>query len=239
MLTFEKVQQGNFELVYKIPKEVGQRYEELTSFYRGRDFNKEIESYIESFVNDFRSFVTTENEKALDERLVKYNKLVVELRTNILKATTIPSVMISGGANYPTIKKKRELDRIHELERELYANDGKHERFLDNTRKMFDPVLIEQRENVEAKRKAKAKEEGWQAFYSELEHEEIAGYGIDLEDNRIYIVTNGKPSEDIRGLLKSAAMRWSPKNKRWQRILTENAIRAIENKILIPLELSE
>ncbi|HCE11410.1 MAG TPA: hypothetical protein DEQ24_01290, partial [Enterococcus sp.] len=134
---------------------------------------------------------------------------------------------------------KRELDRIHELERELYGNDGKHERFLDNTRKMFDPVLIEQRENVEAKRKAKAKEEGWQAFYSELEHEEIAGYGIDLEDNRIYIVTKGKPSEDIRGLLKSAAMRWSPKNKRWQRILTENAIRAIENKILIPLELSE
>lgn len=239
MLTFEKVQQGNFELVYKIPKEVGQRYEELTSFYRGRDFNKEIESYIESFVNDFRSFVTPENEKALDERLVKYNKLVVELRTNILKATTIPSVMISGGANYSTRKKKRELDRIHELERELYANDGKHERFLDNTRKMFDPVLIEQRENVEAKRKAKAKEEGWQAFYSELEHEEIAGYGIDLEENRIYIVTNGKPSEDIRGLLKSAAMRWSPKNKRWQRILTENAIRAIENKILIPLKLSE
>ncbi|MEW3521213.1 hypothetical protein AB1I60_08485 [Enterococcus entomosocium] len=239
MLTFEKVQQGNFELVYKIPKEVGQRYEELTSFYRGRDFNKEIESYIESFVNDFRSFVTPENEKALDERLVRYNKLVVELRTNILKATTIPSVMISGGANYPTRKKKRELDRIHELERELYSNDGKHERFLDNTRKMFDPVLIEQRENVDAKRKAKAKEEGWQAFYSELEHEEIAGYGIDLEDNRIYIVTNGKSSEDIRGLLKSAAMRWSPKNKRWQRILTENAIRAIENKILIPLELSE
>lgn len=239
MLTFEKVQQGNFELVYKIPKEVGQRYEELTSFYRGRDFNKEIESYIESFVNDFRSFVTPENEKALDERLVEYNKLVVELRTNILKGTTIPSVMISGGANYPTGKKKREIDRIHELERELYGNDGKHERFLDNTRKMFDPVLIEQRENVEAKRKAKAQEEGWQAFYSELEHEEIAGYGIDLEDNRIYIVTNGKPSEDIRGLLKSAAMRWSPKNKRWQRILTENAIRAIENKILIPLELSE
>lgn len=239
MLTFEKVQQGNFELVYKIPKEVGQRYEELTSFYRERDFNKEIEGYIESFVNEFRSFVTPENEKALDERLVKYNKLVVELRTNILKGTTIPSVMISGSANYPTRKKKRELDRIHELERELYGNDGKHERFLDNTRKMFDPVLIEQRENVEAKRKAKAQEEGWQAFYSELEHEEIAGYGIDLEDNRIYIVTNGKPSEDLRDLLKSAAMRWSSKNKRWQRILTENAIRAIENKILIPLELSE
>ncbi len=238
MLTFEKVQQGNFELVYKIPKEVGQRYEELTSFYRGRDFNKEIESYIESFVNDFRSFVTPENEKALDERLVKYNKLVVELRTNILKATTIPSVMISGGANYPTRRKNKELDRIHELERELYGQDGKHERFLDNTRKMFDPVLIEQREKLEEKRKERAEQEGWQTFYSEFDHEEIIGYGIDLEDNRIYIVTNGKPSDEIRSLLKSAAMRWSPKNKRWQRILTENAIRAIENKILNPLGLS-
>lgn len=146
--------------------------------------------------------------------------------------------MISGGANYPTRRKNKELDRIHELERELYGQDGKHERFLDNTRKMFDPVLIEQREKLKEKRKERAEQEGWQTFYSEFDHEEIIGYGIDLEDNRIYIITNGKPSDEIRSLLKSVAMRWSPKNKRWQRILTENAIRAIENKILNPLGLS-
>ncbi|MFZ7302003.1 hypothetical protein ACLSY4_16675 [Enterococcus gallinarum] len=42
MLTFENVLNGRIELVYQIPKEVGERYEELTSFDRGRDFNLEI-----------------------------------------------------------------------------------------------------------------------------------------------------------------------------------------------------
>ncbi len=36
-LSFRSVIERNFELVYKIPKEVGERYEELTSFSRGRN----------------------------------------------------------------------------------------------------------------------------------------------------------------------------------------------------------
>ena len=35
-LNFKSVIERNFELVYKIPKEVGERYEELTSFDKGR-----------------------------------------------------------------------------------------------------------------------------------------------------------------------------------------------------------
>lgn len=238
MLTFEEVKQGNYDLDYKIPEEVGKRYEELTSFYRGRDFNKEVKEYMESFVNEFQSFITPENEDALNERLVKYNKLVVELKVNILKATKIPSIMISGAGNFPVAKKERELDRIHEIQGELYGYDGKHERFLENTRKMFDPVFIKQREKLETKRKDTAEEEGWQTFYLKFDHEEIAGYGFDLENNRIYIVTNGKPSDEIRKMLKDAALRWSPKNKRWQRILTKNAIRSVKVNIILPLKLT-
>ena len=39
-LTFKSVESGDFDLIYTIPLEIGQRYEELTSFNRGRDFNR-------------------------------------------------------------------------------------------------------------------------------------------------------------------------------------------------------
>lgn len=238
-LTFENVLKKNFELVYEIPKEVGERYEKLTSFSRGRDFNKEIRDYISDFVDRFSEFLTQENEQQLNERLVKYNKLIVELKSNILRATTIPSVMICGPANYPSRKKQKEEERIHQLESELYSNTGKHARFIENSRKMFDPVLIDQREIIQKKRKETANENGWVTFYKEIDHEEILGYGMDLEGDRIYITTNGKPSDEIRALLKKAALRWSPKNQRWQRILTVNAINSINRNVMNQLELPE
>ncbi len=231
-LNFRSVIERNFELVYKIPKEVGERYEELTSFDKGRDFNKEIREYVISFVEQFSEFLTPENERQFNERLVNYNKLVVELKTNILQATTIPSVMICGPANYPTRRKQKEEERIYQLESELYSNNGKHARFIENTRKMFDPVLIDQKIEIDKKRKKKAEEKGWKDFYKELNHEELAGYGFDVENNRLYLVTHGKPSDDVRALLKKAALRWSPRNKRWQRILTVNAINSVNRNVM-------
>ncbi|EME3514247.1 hypothetical protein SBN26_002080 [Enterococcus faecium] len=238
-LNFRSVIERNFELVYKIPKEVGERYEELTSFDKGRDFNKEIREYVISFVEQFSEFLTPENERQFNERLVNYNKLVVELKTNILQATTIPSVMICGPANYPTRKKQKEEERIYQLESELYSNNGKHARYIENTRKMFDPVLIDQKIEIDKKRKEKAEEKGWKDFYKELNHEELAGYGFDVENNRLYLVTHGKPSDDVRALLKKAALRWSPRNKRWQRILTVNAINSVNRNVMNQLELPE
>ena len=238
-LNFRSVIERNFELVYKIPKEVGERYEELTSFDKGRDFNKEIREYVISFVEQFSEFLTPENERQFNERLVNYNKLVVELKTNILQATTIPSVMICGPANYPTRKKQKEEERIYQLESELYSNNCKHARYIENTRKMFDPVLIDQKIEIDKKRKEKAEEKGWKDFYKELNHEELAGYGFDVENNRLYLVTHGKPSDDVRALLKKAALRWSPRNKRWQRILTVNAIDSVNRNVMNQLELPE
>ena len=238
-LTFKNVLSRNFDLEYEIPREVGEHYESLVSFNRGYDFNKEIRQYVINFAKQFSEFLTLENEQQLNERLVKYNKLVVELKTNILKATTIPSVMICGPANYPTRRKQKEEERIYRLESELYSPDGKHSRFIENTRKMFDPVLIEQKIELEKKRKERAEEKGWQDFYTELEHDELAGYGFDVENDRLYIETHGKPSDEIRALLKKAALRWSSKNQRWQRILTVNAINSVNRNVMNQLGLPE
>jgi hypothetical protein len=40
---------------------------------------------------------------------------------------------------------------------------------------------------------------------------------------RLQLIFDGKPSEDIRDILKSHAFRWSPSNEAWQRQLTNNA----------------
>lgn len=238
-LTFRNVISRNFDLEYEIPREVGERYESLISFNRGYDFNKEIREYVISFVEQFSEFLTPENERQFNERLVNYNKLVVELKTNILKATTIPSVMICGPANYPTRKKQKEEERIYHLESELYSNNGKRTRFIENTRKMFDPVLIDQKLEIDKKRKERAAEKGWEGFYKEVNHDELAGYGFDVENNRLYLVTHGKPSDDVRTLLKKAALRWSPRNKRWQRILTVNAINSVNRNVMNGLGLPQ
>ncbi|PQF44927.1 hypothetical protein [Enterococcus faecium] len=238
-LTFKNVISKNFDLEYEIPREVGEHYESLVSFNRSYDFNKEIREFVISFVEQFSEFLTPENEQQLNERLVNYNKLVVELKTNILQATTIPSVMICGPANYPTRKKQKEEERIYQLESELYSKNGKHARYIENTRKMFDPVLIDQKIEIDKKRKEKAEEKGWKDFYKELNHEELAGYGFDVENNRLYLVTHGKPSDDVRALLKKAALRWSPRNKRWQRILTVNAINSVNRNVMNGLGLPQ
>ena len=118
-LTFKAVESGNFDLVYTIPLEVGQRYEELTSFNRGRDFNSEVKTYMTGFVKRFKHCLTSENEQALNERLVKYNKLVVDLRTDILQSVKIPSIMICGGSNYPARKKNENFTLMKENMRNL------------------------------------------------------------------------------------------------------------------------
>lgn len=44
-------------------------------------------------------------------------------------------------------------------------------------------------------------------------------------ENRLQILFDDIPGEDLRHSLKSYGFRWSPKNKAWQRQLTENALR--------------
>lgn len=49
-------------------------------------------------------------------------------------------------------------------------------------------------------------------------------YREDTDDNRISFQFTGKPSQDIRALLKASAFKWSPTRGVWVRQLSENAI---------------
>lgn len=55
----------------------------------------------------------------------------------------------------------------------------------------------------------------------EEQHGDVT-YLEDFEDGRVRLIFPGKPSSEVRSLLKSNGFRWSPRNTAWQRQLTDN-----------------
>jgi len=230
-LTFENVKRGAFELVYTIDEQVARQNHRNSSLWR--DYEPEakdniVKAYMKEFVDTFDDFVTEQNKEKLNERLRDYNKLIVELHEQVYRANKIPSSVIVGGANYPSAKKEAQNDRIHKLEGELYSDDGKRARFINNTHDMFNEKRLAYEQAKKAKKQSELAAAGLHETYEVVEHEELAGYGLDVEQNRVYVRTHGKPSAEIRNLLKKAGMRYSPKNVRWQRQITKNAFKSLE-----------
>lgn len=50
-----------------------------------------------------------------------------------------------------------------------------------------------------------------------------------VEDNRLQLFFEGKPEQEMIATLKSRGFKWSPRNRAWQRQLTPNAIRALND----------
>lgn len=64
---------------------------------------------------------------------------------------------------------------------------------------------------------------------------ELSGLKIikNHEIDRLQLIFDGKPEVDVRSVLKSNGFKWSPKNKAWQRQLTNNAIYSLNNRVLV------
>lgn len=67
----------------------------------------------------------------------------------------------------------------------------------------------------------------------ETSEQEINGVRVvkNTDENRLQLFFDGKPNAEMITKLKGAAFRWSPRNKAWQRVLTDNAV-AAANRIL-------
>lgn len=92
-------------------------------------------------------------------------------------------------------------------------------------------ALTNNNANINKLRKDIAHEKKRMAKYEEGNKEyEINGVKVveNAEVNRLQLIFDGKPSDDMRSALKQNGFRWSPKNMAWQRQLTENAIYALK-----------
>lgn len=65
---------------------------------------------------------------------------------------------------------------------------------------------------------------------AERDHVEIdkGNYKVvqNVEENRLQFIFDGKPSAEVRKVMKSNGFRWAPSQEAWQRQLTNNAIRS-------------
>jgi len=73
----------------------------------------------------------------------------------------------------------------------------------------------------------------WDDFekrFAKASNDENSNYRIeyDTQEDRVKIIFNGMPSAQAREWLKKNGFRWSPRNKAWQRQITDNARRAVE-----------
>lgn len=120
---------------------------------------------------------------------------------------------VSGPANYNTRKHEKWLNREDTLMREYD--------YIFNVNNYI--------------KKPKLKKE----IKQDIEEKEYEYNGITViqntELNRLQLIFDGKPSDEVRDILKSNGFKWSPKNTAWQRQLTQNALYAfnrIKDKLI-------
>ena len=131
-----------------------------------------------------------------------------------------PSIMIAGPSNFPTRKKEKQNQSLKKL-----FNDYKTiENILEQIKRLkhYKPRIEKQGKVIE--------KDFTNDYFEVIQNEEL---------NRLQLKFDGKPDEEVRTILKSSGLRWSPKNEVWQRQLTNNAIWATERLIKKMKEVKE
>ena len=59
---------------------------------------------------------------------------------------------------------------------------------------------------------------------------------FDKELNRLQLIFDAKPDEDVRSKLKKRGFKWSMQNKAWQRMITADAIYAAKDLGYLPTD---
>lgn len=116
-----------------------------------------------------------------------------------------PSILICGGSNFPTRKKERQNARYDTLMHQYHKIMG----MLDKIKKPHGYEIV--RDNIT----------------DEFENVLYFDTVINTEENRLQLIFDGKPGENVRSILKANGFRWSGRFKAWQRQLTENAVCAV------------
>ena len=216
-------------LYYKIDLEVSKKHKSLISFSDydvEKDINnKEVMTACEDLETAIRkecSQHTNWSEEQIQEDLKRFNKTYVELFEKYLLANDMPSVMIAGRGNYNVSKHAKKVARQDSIGKDLWGNEGKIERAKESILKKYNMNLLARK----FKQVENAKE--FKEFEVEVNKWDLISYGNDIENARVYLKFNGKPSDETISVLKKNAFKWSPKNQRWQRQTTINGVNGLK-----------
>ena len=225
------------ELHYRVDLEVSKKHKRMISF-NDYDVEEDINNAsvlsacedLETAIRKECSYHNEWNEEQIQRDLKRYNKVFVELFEKFLLAVDIPSVMIVGAGNYPVAKSQKQLDRQHEIGRELFHETGRIAILKEKILRKYNYDLI----NMHKKQAEKSKEFG--EFETIINKKGLLSYGNDTENARIYLKFDGKPSVETITALKKNAFKWSPSKKRWQRQTTANGVNGLK-KVLATYEI--
>lgn len=119
------------------------------------------------------------------------------------------------------------------MARDWRANPKPYESYLLNNNNQTIRSVKARIAELEAKQSSPAPE-GWSFDGGRVV--------MNQEENRIQILFDGKPAEDIRSELKHAGFRWAPSQGAWQRMLNQNGIyaaKSVTEKWMTPADLPE
>ncbi|WP_372640201.1 zincin-like metallopeptidase domain-containing protein [Ancylomarina sp.] len=167
---------------------------------------KKIKRAIPKELADKQAFEEIEN------RVINYLASII----SIIKGTQVgsaPHFRALLGSFIKTLSKKHQHEYVNKVFQIIKDTEKKHEvTIFSKTNKIWN--LENQTDG------ARVTETGERVI---LENS-VAKLVNNLDAERIQIITEDKPSEEARKLLKSKAFRWSPRFKAWQRINTSQAI---------------
>ena len=142
----------------------------------------------------------------------------------------MPSTMISGRGNYNVARHNKKVARQNSVGQDLWGDGGKIERVKESILKKYNINILARK----SKQVENAKE--FKEFEVEVRKWDLISYGNDIENARVYLKFNGKPSDETISVLKKNAFKWSPKNQRWQRQTTVNGFNGLK-KVLATYEI--
>lgn len=200
---------------YEINEELARQSKQSYSFsdYVKGSATKEYREMVDYAYSLVDEVLEENKEKALYYADMYAKKLAENMNKRFNIDISCPSIMIAGAGNFPVRKKEKQMQRLDKAFKEYEAI--KH--YLTKIESLKYNKIKKEKQGV-----ARDDVDLTNDFFEVIQNEEM---------NRLQLAFEGKPSEEERTLLKKHGFRWSPKNKVWQRQLTNNAIFATKQLI--------
>lgn len=235
---------------YEINEQTARRANDVNSMsdYRPGSATEEYRAAVDkaaALVQARKAKISPYYHDKLDALLDRYARRLADYYNAYYRnESACPSILVCGGSNFPVRKKQKQNARRESLWQEYKEIDA----ILDKIRSvgtgavdLTDPHARELlQDRLQQEQNALDYCKAANAYYRK--HKTLRGYASltdqqpdnttkfdggeivrNAEENRLQILFDEIPDADTRDALKSNGFRWSPRNKAWQRQLTQNA----------------